>query len=63
MPGDTKTNDRPAPTEPREPPREPPKKKEKKKASPGKITHPDAVFDGGDDVLSAPGMTPARAEA
>lgn len=58
-PGDAKTDDRPAPTEPREPP----KKEKKKKAPPGKITHPDAVFDGGDDFRSAPGMTPARAEA
>jgi len=58
-PGDAKMDDRPAPTEPREPP----KKEKKKKAPPGKITHPDAVFDGGDDFRSAPGMTPARAEA
>jgi len=61
-PRDAKTDDRPAPTEPREPFGK--KKKEgKKKVPPGKITHPDAVFDGGDDFRSAPGMTPARAEA
>ena len=29
----------------------------------GKISHPDAVFDGGDDFRSAPGMTPEKAEA
>ena len=39
-PGDTKTDDRPAPTEPREPPREPPKKKEKKKPPPARSRTP-----------------------
>ena len=34
-----------------------------RRATGGKITHPDAIFDGGDDFRSAPGMTPARAEA
>ena len=29
----------------------------------GKITHPDAVFDGGDDFRSAPGMTPEKERA
>ena len=66
------------PPEPPEPPKapEPPKPpelaepaeprttaREDRLRSAGKITHPDAVFDGGDDFRSAPGMTPARAEA
>ena len=49
---------RAAPTSPRETSRRETKK------SRGKISHPDGkIFDGGDDFRSAPGMTPARAEA